>query len=95
MKLSKVHFQLVVFCTMIILNFLLLGSVYSQSNSRSEVVAMFKSGVVTLSAGKTYAVINELKISSPQIKTALSQNNVQFISKAFPKFSLTDTLGIS
>ena len=73
----------------------LAGLLFAQQNPRLEAVVMLKPGVVTLPQGKKEIPLDQARIFKTEIRTALMKHNVRTVSKAFPRFSLSDTLGIS
>ncbi len=80
MQSTKIFLQFsFIVCTMFTLLALLSIPLFAQSDPRLEVIVMFEPGAVT----------------HPDITAAFLQHNVRSVSKAFPKFSLADTLGIS
>jgi len=72
-----------------------LGALFSQSNPRLEVVAMFDANVLTLPAGNTEAVLANVQSTSEPIATALVKHGVSTVAKAFPRYSTADTLAIA
>lgn len=96
MKRIKTFFKLIVLLTILLnMNIVVPVFMFAQDDPRTEVIVMFEKGVVSLPEGQTKAPIAEVQISSSQIKEILLQHNVQVISKAFPNFTLDDTLGVS
>jgi len=95
MQLTKKFSWLSLVICLMLMVVLLPTLLFSQNDPRLEVIVMFEPGIVTVPKSETEATVNEVQIKSSQIKTAFLKHNVQFVSKAFPRFSPADTLGIS
>lgn len=83
-----------------ILHIAMLTMVFSIASAQEttvdrEIIVMFQPGVIQLPDGRTEAGIDELKISVPEIRTALRKRNAELVSKAFKDFDLADTLGVA
>jgi len=83
-----------------ILNIAMLTMVFSiafaqETNIEQEIIVMFQPGVIQMPHGRAEAGIDELTISIPGIRTALSKINAEQVSKAFKDFNLADTLGVA
>ncbi|MFQ6608343.1 MAG: S8 family serine peptidase [Fidelibacterota bacterium] len=60
-----------------------------------EVIVMFKPGVVEFPEGETEVQLPDVVFTAPAIENILERKSAEIIAKAFPNFTLDDTIGIA